>query len=181
MLPRFALKLTAVICVKGFLRKVLPYCLLTWALPTSTALAQYQFNVWNTDDGLPQNSVTAVVQTRDGYLWLGTFGGLARFDGIKFTVFDVENAPGMKSNRILALHEDRAGSLWIGTERGGLTRYAGGTFTTYTIRDGLPIDTVSSIFEDRRGDLWLATSAGLVRFRAGGFTTYTTTDRLPYE
>lgn len=89
--------------------------------------------------------MTAIVQTRDGYLWLGAFGGLARFDGLKFTVFDTGSAPGLKSNRIISLFEDRRGNLWIGTEHGGLTRYAGGKFTTFTTADGLPDNWIRSM------------------------------------
>jgi hypothetical protein len=83
---------------------------------------RYIFNVWDTDDGLPQVSVNSILQTRDGYLWLATYGGLARFDGVRFTVFDVGNTEGLKSNRITELFEDREGSLWIGTEMGGVSR-----------------------------------------------------------
>src|SRR5881396_1759174 len=100
--------------------------------------AEYLHTVWTTENGLPQNSVNAILQTRDGYLWIGTFGGLARFDGVKFTVFDAGNTEGLKSSRIFALCEDHAGNLWIGTENGGLARYRDGVFTTYTVKDGLP-------------------------------------------
>src|SRR5882762_3479088 len=93
---------------------------------------RYLSDVWTTEKGLPQNSVTSLLQTRDGYLWVGTFGGLARFDGLKFTIFDTGNSPGLKSNRITTLFEDHAGVLWIGTEQNGLSRYDRGTFTTYT-------------------------------------------------
>src|SRR4029077_9090953 len=100
---------------------------------------------WRTDQGLPQVSVTSIVQTRDGYLWVGTFGGLARFDGVKFTVFDTSNAPGLPSNRILALYEDRARALWIGTEKAGLSRYFEGKFSNYTTQDGLPDNFVGGV------------------------------------
>lgn len=139
---------------------------------------KYLHGVWNTENGLPQNSVTAILQSRDGYLWIGTFGGLARFDGVKFTVFDTGNSPGLKSNRIITLYEDRAGVLWIGTEQGGLSRYLHGAFTTYTTRDGLPDNYIYSLAEDAEGGLWVATSNGLSRLAGGGFTTYTTRDGL---
>jgi ligand-binding sensor domain-containing protein/signal transduction histidine kinase len=144
-----------------------------------TVAAQYRVDVWTTETGLPQNSVMAIDQTRDGYLWLATNGGLVRFDGAKFTLFDVGNPLGLRSTRIQALYEDRAGALWIGTAHGGLTRYADGTFRTYTKREGLPVDSVSFICEDRKGRFWLATAEGLVRFEAGRFTLYTTRDGLP--
>jgi ligand-binding sensor domain-containing protein len=139
--------------------------LLLSLLNAAAATAQYRFDTWTTARGLPQNSVTTLQQSRDGYLWLGTFGGLVRFDGVTFTVFDTGRA-GPRSLRILALYEDRAGALWMGTERGGLTRYADGTFTTYTTRDGLPVDTVGLLSGDRHGRIWSSTTVGLVRFGA---------------
>ncbi|MBI3949764.1 MAG: hypothetical protein HY314_04845 [Acidobacteria bacterium] len=78
----------------------------------------------------------------------------------------------MKSNRILTLYEDREGRLWIGTEHGGLTRYAQGTFTTYTTEEGLPSNLVWSIGEDRESNLWIKTEpGGLTRYAQGTFTT----------
>jgi ligand-binding sensor domain-containing protein len=71
------------------------------------------------------------VQARDGYLWLATFGGLARFDGVRFTIFNSANTPGLKSNRITALFEDRRGVLWLGTETGELMSLEDGVGTTY--------------------------------------------------
>jgi len=139
---------------------------------------KYLHGVWNTENGLPQNSVTAILQSHDGYLWVGTFGGLARFDGVKFTVFDTGNSPGLKSNRIITLYEDRAGVLWIGTEQAGLSRYFRGTFTTYTTKDGLPDNYIYSLAEDAEGSLWVATSNGLARLAGGRFTAYTTRDGL---
>lgn len=139
---------------------------------------RYVHDTWTTERGLPQNTVSAIVQTRDGYLWVGTFGGLARFDGLKFTVFDTSNSPGLQSNRILALYEDRAGSLWVGTDQGGLSRYFQGKFSTYTTKEGLPDNYVSSLVEDGEGGLWLTTSKGVARLKDGRFTTYDTPDGL---
>jgi ligand-binding sensor domain-containing protein len=90
------------------------------ALDPAKAITQYAHDVWRDRDGLPQNTVQAIVQTRDGYLWLGTEAGLARFDGARFTVFDRKNTPELGHDHILALHESRDGGLWIGTRRGGL-------------------------------------------------------------
>jgi ligand-binding sensor domain-containing protein len=80
------------------------------ALDPRKAITQYVHDVWQTKDGLPQSSITAIIQTRDGYLWLGTFGGLVRFDGMQFTVFDTSNTQALRSKRILALFEDRDGA-----------------------------------------------------------------------
>jgi signal transduction histidine kinase/ligand-binding sensor domain-containing protein len=140
--------------------------------------AQYRIDSWTNETGLPGNAVTSIVQTPDGYLWFGTFAGLVRFDGVKFVV--LEGGPaGPRSHRILAMHVDRTGAIWMGTERGGLTRYANGTFTTYTTKDGLPNDNVVSVTEDRKGRIWVASSGALIKFEGGRFTTYTTRDGLP--
>lgn len=140
---------------------------------------RYVFNVWDTDDGLPQVSVNSILQTRDGYVWLATYGGLARFDGVRFTVFDVGNTEGLKSNRVTDLFEDGEGSLWIGTEMGGASRLKDGKFTAYTTRDGLPDDNIGAIIQDQRGDLWMCSGDGLVRRSGEEFTVYTMRDGLP--
>jgi ligand-binding sensor domain-containing protein len=77
---------------------------------------RYIVDSWENDNDLPQNSVISMTQTRDGYLWLGTINGLVRFDGIRFTVYDEYNTPGLASTPISSLYEDRKGNLWIGTD-----------------------------------------------------------------
>jgi PAS domain S-box-containing protein len=143
-----------------------------FALDSAPAANQYVHDSWTTEDGLPQNSVNAIVQTRDGYLWLGTFGGLARFDGVKFTVFDAGNTPGLKDNRITSLYEDHEGHLWIATEYGQLTRYWQGQFVTYTTNDGWPGEPIRSMSEDQDGALVVITTKGSVRLSAGRFAPY---------
>src|SRR5882724_103635 len=82
--------------------------------------AQYRVDSWTTDNGLPQNVVSAVTQTQDGYLWLTTYDGLVRYDGVRFTVFNKSNSAGLTSNRFSVLFEDDDRTLWIGTIDGGL-------------------------------------------------------------
>ena len=125
---------------------------------------------WTIDEGLPQNTITALVQTRDDYLWLGTFGGLARFDGLRFKIFDVANTAELVSNRILSLHEDSQGKLWIGTTDGGVCAYADGVFTRYTEQDGAPGGDIWSIAEDLEGTVWVG-GGGLASYRDGEFET----------
>jgi len=139
----------------------------------------YLQTVWTTEEGLPQNSVNAIVQTRDGYLWLGTFGGLTRFDGVKFTIFNTGNTPGLKSNRILSLCEGRGGVLWIGTESGEVMSFKDGVGKTYTTGDGLPGGYVWTTFEDRAGTLWVGTSIGAARFEGGRFVTVELSGHAP--
>ncbi|HEX6187369.1 MAG TPA: two-component regulator propeller domain-containing protein [Pyrinomonadaceae bacterium] len=140
--------------------------------------AGYLEDSWTTENGLPQNDVTQLIQTRDGYIWLGTNGGLVRFDGIRFTTFDSGNTPELRSNRILSLAEDRDGTLWIGTQNGGLTSYNRGKFRNYGVKDGLPDESVFSVTADQQGNLWLS-PGGLLRLTDGRFTLYTTRDGLP--
>ena len=137
---------------------------------------QYIQTVWTTEEGLPQNSVNAILQTRDGYLWLGTFGGLARFDGVKFTIFNSGNTPGLKSNRILSLYEDRSGTLWIGAETGEVMTLKGAVAQTFTTNDGLPGGLVWCFHEDAAGTMWIGTTKGLLQWRNGRAKAHTTGD-----
>ncbi len=89
-----------------------------FALDPQRELSQFAQEVWSTENGLPQNTVHAILQTSDGYIWIATEEGLARFDGISFTVFDKRNTAELKSNDIRALAEDSHGALWIGTADG---------------------------------------------------------------
>ncbi|MBI1764742.1 MAG: hypothetical protein HYR56_25250 [Acidobacteria bacterium] len=149
-------------------------------LSTHKVLGRYQQLVWQDQHGLPQNGVLAILRTRDGYLWLGTIEGAARFDGVRFVVFDNNNTAALKNNQILSLAEDRAGQLWLGSVGGGLTRYADGRFRLYTTRDGLASDYVRCLLADRAGNLWIGTrGGGLNLFRDERFTAYTTRDGLP--
>jgi ligand-binding sensor domain-containing protein/signal transduction histidine kinase len=149
-------------------------------LSTHKVLGRYQQFVWQDQHGLPQNGVLAILRSRDGYLWLGTIEGAARFDGVRFVVFDSNNTPAIKSNQILSLAEDRAGDLWLGAVSGGLTRYAEGRSRLYTTRDGLSSDFVRCLLADRAGNLWVGTrGGGLNLFRDERFTAYTTRDGLP--
>jgi hypothetical protein len=114
----------------------------------STAMAQYgpyHFDHWTMENGLPQNTVNTVAQTRDGYVWVTTFDGLARFDGVRFTVFDKGNSRGINSNRFIQLYETADGTLLLGTEDAGITIYRHGIFNSYTTADGLPSDHIFGI------------------------------------
>ena len=115
---------------------------------------------WQVEDGLPQNTVTSVLQARDGFIWLGSYNGLARFDGAAFTVFDRNNAPQLRSVGVSCLFEDRDGTLWIGHSAGGLTRYRDGHFD----QPNLPVQSlggaINAMAQDETGDLWLLTETG---------------------
>jgi diguanylate cyclase (GGDEF)-like protein len=144
--------------------------------------AQYGHDVWQTDQGLPQNSVIAIEQTRDGYLWLGTYQGLVRFDGTRFVAFHSGNTPAIANNRIVALAEDGHGGLWIGINGGGLVRYQNGRFNAFNAGSGLPSDAVSALLVTRDGALWIGTrDAGVSRFAGGRFQNFTRADGLAHR
>jgi len=135
-----------------------------FALDPRRAISEYHRQSWRTVHGLPQDSVFDTVQTRDGYLWFGTVGGLARFDGVRFTTFFPVDTPGLRNGVIWTLCASRDGGLWIGTE-GGLTRYDNGVFKAYSTADGLVSDQIHTLYEDRKGTLWVGSQVpGLVRF-----------------
>jgi len=138
-------------------------------LITHGALAEYRFDVWTTESGLPNNAVQVLLQSRQGYLWVGTSDGLARFDGVRFTVFNKVNSPGLPSNRIRSLYEDRDGDLWIGSQDGRLIRYHQGSFTPFGAQHGLSDRSVISVTGDDRGNLWVFQKNGLLRWQGSGF------------
>ena len=135
----------------------------------SPAPAQYRFDSWTADTGLPQNIIRAIHQTSDGYLWLATLDGLARFDGVRFTVFNKGNSPGIESNRFTELYEDLNGALWLGTENSGLTRYYRGEFTTYTTQNGLSSNVIRGVFGDQDGNVSVLSGEKVMRWANGQF------------
>ncbi len=147
------------------------------ALDQHRALSEFSREAWLTENGLPQNTVHDIAQTLDGYIWIATDEGLARFDGLSFTVFDKQNTPQLKDGDIHALLADGQGSLWVCTTN-GLLRLSEGKFLSWTTREGLPSDDVQSIYEDREGNIWVGTPDGLTQFKEGRFSTWTTKDGL---
>jgi hypothetical protein len=138
-----------------------------FALDPYKAITQYGHKVWRTQDGLPQDSVQAIAQTPDGYLWLGTRGGLIRFDGLQFTSIQGSTAQGFRPDIVNALLVGRDGSLWIGQENEVLTRLKDGQFQIVDplrhIENGkYSLRFVRAFWEAPEGDLWFATTKGLV-------------------
>lgn len=148
-------------------------------LDPERAAGEFARRAWQTDSGLPQNTVHAVAQTGDGYVWVATEEGLARFDGLSFKIFDRQNTPALRSNDVRALLvAGKAGDvLWVCTAAGA-TRLSNGEWRTYTSADGLASDDVASAYEDREGAIWFATSGGLSRYAVDKFTSFTTRDGL---
>ena len=118
--------------------------------------SSYLIDTWEIEDGLPDNSATAMVQDRQGYLWFGTFGGLVRFDGVSFTRFDPFNTPQLPSDGIVNLHLDLRGRLWVSTTNGLVMHDDSG----WHMIDRMPEDWVRTFAERSNGDLLLTTFVG---------------------
>jgi len=138
-----------------------------FALEPTTPLANYGRQGWATENGLPQNTVQAVAQTRDGFLWLGTEVGLVQFDGNGFAIFDQHSRPALPGNDVQCLLAAKDGSLWVGTSD-GLARMKDGTVTTFTTADGLPGNDVRALTEDSdRSVVIVRTDGGTTRIAGG--------------
>jgi ligand-binding sensor domain-containing protein len=172
---RFALRAAAVLSVIAFLGAG------ARARERATEPSVHAVEIWRQPQGLPQDSVLSLLQTRDAYLWIGTKGGLSRFDGVRFTTFDDSNKQQLKENEVWALAEGSDASLWIGTYGGGLSRLKDGKFTTYTTADGLVSDVVARLCLDNEGGLWIGTDGGLSYFKDGRFTNYTVANGLAHN
>src|SRR6202790_2134424 len=140
------------------------------ALNPGKSLTQYTRTVWTQEHGLPQDSIRAITQTSDGYLWLGTDEGLARFDGYEFIIFNKDRGE-LPSNSITALAAGRDGVLWIGTSN-GLARYQNKTFHAYSTKDGLPDNGIAGLIEDHAGALWIVAGNYLSHLESGKFTNF---------
>lgn len=133
----------------------------------NAAAQEYGFDVWTTANGLPQNTVTGVVQTPDGYLWLSTFDGLARFDGVKFTIFDKGNTKGIVNNRFVRLFVDKKGVIWAATENGTVTVYQNGIFDSFQIPENS--GNQATIVSDADGNAVIETNFGYYYLKDGSF------------
>ena len=138
-------------------------------MPTNAP--QFVRDVWTEQQGLPSNSVQKFLKTSDGYLWIGTQEGLARFDGVNFTRWNDRRQYANRNLTVFALCESRDGSIWFGT-KGGLNRLKDGIITNFTEKDGLLSDYIRDVREDLRGVLWIATNKGLCSYSNGQFTTH---------
>ncbi len=140
-------------------------------------MGRFVHQSWQNAQGLPQNSVLAIAQTPDRYLWLGTEEGLVRFDGMRFTSFDKSRA-GLQNNT-QALLTDHSGGLWLGTLGSGLVHFIAGKATIYTTSNGLSNNSIRALYEDRRGAIWIGTDGGgIVRYENGHFRVFGKADGL---
>jgi signal transduction histidine kinase/ligand-binding sensor domain-containing protein len=149
------------------------------ALEPTTPLASYGRQSWVMENGLPQNTVQALAQTRDGFLWLGTEAGLVRFDGTGFTLFDRTSNPALPGNDVQCLFEGHDGALWIGTSE-GLARWKDGAMKAFTTKDGLPANGIRALVGDESGSLAVWTNEGLAKQEGERFVSMRNVDAWPH-
>ncbi|MGA2748667.1 MAG: two-component regulator propeller domain-containing protein [Verrucomicrobiota bacterium] len=137
-------------------------CAQAQAVSALVGVGDYSMRVWKAEDGLPDSKVNAVLQTRDGYLWVGTFAGLARFDGVAFTVFNSDTSPELRGSDITSLYEATDGALWIGHETGEITRYKAGRFESVRCPAAVEAGTIRGMAEDEAGNIWVMSDRGLL-------------------
>lgn len=160
--------------IRSTFQVLLPITFILCITAAKLTAQEYGFDLWTTANGLPQNTVTGVAQTPDGYLWLSTFDGLARFDGVRFTVFDKANTKGILNNRFAGILIDREGSLWAITENGIVTICRNGIFSSIQTPEtwsGSP-----GLIEDAHGEAMIETSDGYYYLREGRFVPSTRRD-----
>ena len=159
------------------IKKMLPLLILLSLLLSPRVWAEGGYSPWRTftiNDGLAANEIWAIFQSEDGVLWVGTTGGVSRYDGYWRTF---TTADGLAADKVTSILQDRDGALWFGTT-GGVSRYDGESWRTFTTADGLAADKVTSILQGRDGALWFGTTAGVSRYDGESWRTFTTSDGL---
>jgi len=138
-------------------------------------------DVWDAQDGLPHPGVTGVRQSRDGYIWIATYSGVVRFDGIQFKAPDVQGRVKVAlGDHVRCFLEAADGAMWFGTRREGAVRLAGGDAQILTTKEGLSNNEVRALAETRDGTIWMGTAGGLVaRDTSGKLRTFGTEHGLP--
>ena len=154
------------------------YLFLSLSIGTAARITpSYSSQTWLTENGLPQNAVMAIAQTHDGYLWVGTLGGLARFDGVQFTGAGSLGAPELQDAGIYCLRVARDGSLWIGSPI-GLFHMQQGKFSRITEIDRQTNNPVLTIYEAKDNSIWIGTREGLMQWKDGKIFQFSQTNVL---
>ena len=138
-------------------------------LSPDKVLTQYGHDYWDLDKGMPSNTVLDNLLSSEGYMWIATFDGLVKFDGVTFEMFNEKNHPSFKKNGVLSLFEDESNTLWIGTNGGGLIKMQDNNFVLFQDDTLQQSNIITAIDRDKEGFLWLATRNGVMKFKDGNF------------
>ncbi len=146
------------------------FCFPLTGLNLKTPLQQSMHTIWTAKDGLPSDSINDIIQDKSGYIWIGTFNGLVRFDGINFITFSKYEENGFESNSVTTLLEGTGGNLWIGTNGEGIAKYSNNKFTMFNNSD-LKDKVIKSLSIGNEGYLWIGTGNGLLKANKNGLTS----------
>ncbi len=146
-------------------------CLIALLCSGSAFSQQYNFINYSIEEGLVQSQIRAISQDDDGYIWIGTLGGLSKFDGVNFENFSIND--GLLSNQIDAIYNDSKGRVWLGT-KGGVTVFEGSSFKSYSFKEELNQNFILCIAEDNEGKMWFVTDGGGVVYLENGTLNYIT-------
>lgn len=124
---------------------------------------------WTLEDGLPVNTTGRIFQDSTGYLWISTYDGLVRFDGLNFDVFNYSNTPAMPHNRATLIYQQEEVGLWVGLEYGGVLLIREGQFQHYGEKNGFTSSDLTQLFESPDGGMYFITNSGLYVFKEGTF------------
>jgi signal transduction histidine kinase/ligand-binding sensor domain-containing protein len=141
---------------------ILAYAVVVCCVP-APAQTQYGYEVWTVDNGMPENEIRGITQTPDGYLWIATFNGLVRFDGVHLTPFN-RATPGLLSNQFGTMLQGRNGDLWLQSVDRGVVRYHNGVFRAYGKQEGIPAEVINGLTGDNSGDIWVLTGGRILRW-----------------
>jgi ligand-binding sensor domain-containing protein len=159
--------LTALCKIAAFFMLLLPFLAQAQMnLDPQKSLSQFGVDFWTADKGLPSVAVNKVLQSRNNYIWLGTYDGLLRFDGATFMLYNSGNVNSFTINDVITMHEDRKGSLWIGTNGGGLLKYSDNHFRKNG-GSAYQNETIYCIFEDHDGTIWAGAKNGIIKVGKG--------------
>ncbi len=170
--------------MRSLLRQILwaiPFLLLLSAGQMFAAGSDWFAREWRTDEGLPDNDIAGLAQSSDGFLWVGTVGGLVRFDGNQFDEFSAMNIKGVQSRGIRAMLLDSHGHLWMSMDRDVVMSVSGNSAKLFTSKDGIPPAQAQTFAEDAEGGIWMSfgNRANLVRITDEKTTTFGPADGIP--
>jgi len=149
------------------------------SVPGDEGTSKWFYRVWQTEDGLPDNSVSAIAQSSEGYLWIGTNGGVIRFNGDTFTPLPLRDIPDLPSRQVHAMTLDSSGQVWMGMERGPIIRIGENSFRTFSESDGVFNRRTYDITEDHHGGLWIAYSNQACLVEGDKVTRFTRKQGIP--
>ena len=153
------MKKKSVICIFLF---CFSFLIFPQTIGNQSFLSEYVSRVWTATDGLPGNTITDIIQDEKGYIYIGTYDGLVRFDGVEFFVINKTTCPEFNVVSARCVFQDSKGNLWIGSNDEGLVKFSQDKIQLFTIQDGLPSNSVRDIVEDKYGNIWIGTTSGVV-------------------